>query len=267
MNNLHQKSKFALSLGKSSRFIYQTSEKPSVQTESSDQQKVNLNDTQTYEGRKKIAAEAGKKIQEMIAGGKQEEAKALRQLLQEYYASGRDLEKAKQASTNLYQKLDQNISNTTASGIIKLSDSPFSALSKLNANISQPKLSGHTPQAPQLTRIVDLDSEEINNPIIPQAIAQRDGGVTIVTPENGPRLNPNPPSNSQPINLAEVEITGEDRQLVTLNEIPSKVGNEQYLEALLKFKGSTTDRVDFRTKDNQPAYIQKEGRDFKVYLI
>lgn len=266
MLNLHQKPKF---LTGTARLIFQTSEKPSSQSQSPDQPKVTLNDTQTYEGRKKIATEAGKKIQEMTMAGNQESAKVLKQLLQEYYASGRDLEKAKQSSTNLYQKLDQNVSNTntTASGIIKLSDSPFDALSELNSRTPQPKMSEHISQAPQFGRVIDLDNEDLNHPIIPQAVAQRDGGVTITTPADGQRLNPNPPTTPSAINLAEVEITGEDRKMVTLDEIPTKVGNTQYLEALVKFRNTTADRIDFRTKDNLPAYIQKEGREFKVYLI
>src|SRR5690606_937518 len=123
-----------------SRLTYFASgEKPSVQSESADQPKLSLNDTQTFEGRKKIATEAGKKIQELTAKGDSEKVQTLKQLLQEYYASGRNQERAKETAQNLFQKLSAT-PKLSASGII-LMDSPFSALSEMNSKIPSPKLS------------------------------------------------------------------------------------------------------------------------------
>jgi hypothetical protein len=254
------------------RLIYINGEKPAAQTESSDKSKLSLNDTQTYEGRKKIAAEAGKKIQEMAAKGEQEQSQTLKQLLQEYYASGRDLEKAKQSATNLYQKLDTG-ARTTPSGIILMGDSPFSALSELNSKIPTRDLPQHQSKAPTMGEVIDLDSEDQNNPIAPQAIAQRDGSVKIETPLNGVRVNQGAPASVEPtgnqpvVNLAPVEINGELRQEVSAKEIGEKIGNEQYLEALVKFRSSDAKRVEFKTKDNHPAYIESVDGQFKVYLI
>lgn len=253
---------------KTQRLIFNNGgEKPAAQTETSDKPKLSVNDTQTYEGRKKIATEASKKIQEMTAKGEQEQSQTLKQLLQEYYASGRDLEKAKQAATNLYQKLDAG-PRTTPSGII-LMDSPFSALSELNSQAPTGKLSEHQPKAPVMREVIDLDEYDQNNPVAPQAIAQRDGSVLIQTPEDGQRVmsNTSATAPSQTITIPEVEVMGKLDKEIPLNDIGDKIGNEQYLEALVKFKNSSTTRVDFLTKDNKNAYIEKVEGNFKVYLI
>ncbi|MGL5831429.1 MAG: hypothetical protein ACRCZE_04770 [Candidatus Altimarinota bacterium] len=268
MINLHQKPEFHPF--HQQRLAFQTGEKPSAQSESSDKPKISLDDTQTYQGRKKIAEEAGKKIFELNAKGDQEQGKVLKQLLQEYYSSGRNLDQAKQAATNLYNKLDagavSNTPKTTASGII-LMDNPFDELSRLNAKTTQPKLSEHQSKAPQLGKVIDLDNDQ-SNPIMPQSVAQRDGTVKIETPEDGARVATNPqPQPSQTIDLPEVKVDGEIREEVAMKDIDTKIGGEQYLEAIIKFKDEKINRVDFRTKDNQPAYVQKEGSDLKVYLI
>src|SRR5690606_20503423 len=104
----------------------------------------------------------------------------------------------------------------------------------------------------QLGKVIDLDNEDLRNPINPQSVAQRDGTIKIETPEGGPRVSQaydatssSPAQTDRVFNLPEVEVSGELRKEVPMAEVDSKIGNEQYLEALLKFKTPSTERVDF----------------------